>query len=111
MTHLNHPPYRDYSTSLYASIGKELNLGSFKKCEIIQPLWSGYGQLVRIHFTQGTVIIKHVQLPKSQQHPRGWNSDRSHQRKLRSYQVETAWYQRTNTHIDQRCRSPKGLKC
>lgn len=64
--------------------------------EIIQKLWSGYGQIIRFDL-QGShlksVIVKHIQLPKQSQHPRGWNSEIGHQRKLKSYQVETAWYQ------------------
>jgi Ser/Thr protein kinase RdoA (MazF antagonist) len=39
------------------------------------------------------VIVKQVSPPNSRQHPRGWNTDRSHTRKLKSYQVESAWYQ------------------
>jgi hypothetical protein len=35
-------------------------------------------------------VIKYVKLPDQGLHPRGWNTDRSHQRKIRSYQVETA---------------------
>jgi hypothetical protein len=62
----------------------------------IQNLWSGYGEILRIHL-QGAaaenVIVKHVQLPDQRNHPRGWNSDISHQRKVRSYQVESTWYE------------------
>jgi len=52
-----------------------------------------------------------VQLPKSAKHPRGWNTDRSHQRKLHSYQVEVNWYQNFSSIADDRCRIPQGLKC
>ena len=62
----------------------------------VQSLWSGYGSIVRIGL-EGTdvssVIVKHVQ-PGTGNHPRGWNTDLSHQRKLKSYQVETHWYER-----------------
>lgn len=64
--------------------------------ETIQGLWSGYGSLDRYSLVGSkweSVIVKHVHLPDQVQHPRGWNTDLSHQRKLRSYQVEAAWYQ------------------
>ena len=70
---------------------------SIIETEIVQSLWSGYGQLVRCHLDGGSrpsVIVKHVVWPDERMHPRGWTSDRSHERKLRSYQVETAWYER-----------------
>ena len=63
---------------------------------VVQSLWSGYGSIDRIGL-EGTqapsVIVKQVQ-PGNGNHPRGWNTDLSHQRKLKSYQVETHWYER-----------------
>ena len=60
----------------------------------VQSLWSGYGSIQKIAL-EGTdfpsIIVKHVQ-PGRGSHPRGWNTDLSHQRKLKSYQVETNWY-------------------
>lgn len=64
--------------------------------ELIQELWSGYGEIIRIALLgaeRESVIVKNVHWPKVKKHPRGWNSDLGHQRKLKSYQVETAWYQ------------------
>ena len=67
-----------------------------KNLGVVQSLWSGYGSIDRIGL-EGTdvpsVIVKHVQ-PGDGGHPRGWNTDLSHQRKLKSYQVETHWYGR-----------------
>lgn len=63
--------------------------------EIIQELWSGYGKIIRVGLENTSienVIVKHVQLPIKENHPRGWNTDVGHQRKLKSYQVETTWY-------------------
>ena len=60
------------------------------KIEDIQTLWSGYGKIMRYGLKGGdrdSVVIKHVKLPDQGSHPRGWNTDRSHQRKIRSYQV------------------------
>ena len=67
-----------------------------KNLGVVQSLWSGYGSIDRMGLdgTQApSVIVKHVQ-PGNGKHPRGWNTDLSHQRKLKSYQVETHWYGR-----------------
>lgn len=64
--------------------------------ETIQELWSGYGKIQRIALEKAvfrSIVAKHVQLPTSQNHPRGWNTDLGHQRKVKSYQVETNWYE------------------
>ncbi len=64
--------------------------------ETIQELWSGYGKIMRVNLNNApikSVVVKHVQLPENKYHPRGWGSDFGHQRKIKSYQVETAWYQ------------------
>lgn len=63
--------------------------------DVIQELWSGYGKIMRIgleYASADTVVVKHVQLPRYKNHPRGWNTDIGHQRKVKSYQVETNWY-------------------
>ena len=63
--------------------------------EIIQSLWSGYGKIERWRLSGSEykqVITKQV-IPELGDHPRGWNTDLSHQRKLKSYQVETNWYE------------------
>lgn len=83
---------------------------SFSDKETIQKLWSGYGEIKRIELTNAPVnslIIKHVQLAKNKIHPRGWNSDLGHQRKLKSYEVETNWYQSYSS--DCAARIPKCL--
>ncbi|MFH4557509.1 phosphotransferase [Vibrio diabolicus] len=92
------------------SIGQELKLGNYQSLEVIQSLWGGYGELVRVNYSTCSVIIKHVKLPKSSEHPRGWNTDRSHQRKLHSYQVEVNWYTDFSREVSTRCRVPQGLK-
>ena len=40
-------------------------------------------------------------------HPRGWQTDLSHQRKARSYEIETHWYQRWADACNQACRVPR----
>lgn len=78
----------------------------------VQTLWSGYGQIQRYLLEGGShkqVIVKHIQWPDTSAHPHGWDTDISHQRKLKSYQVEKAWYlkyaQRTNSY----CKVPELL--
>ncbi len=76
----------------------------------VQTLWSGYGELKRYHLDGGnysSVIVKHIQLPKDNKHPRGWNTNLSHQRKLKSYQVERTWYQQYAEKTNNHCRVPK----
>ncbi len=79
----------------------------------IQSLWSGYGEIVRIRLQGGiypTVILKHITLPQPAEHPRGWNTDLSHQRKLKSYRVETYWYECLASLCSQYCPVPKCLR-
>ena len=66
------------------------------RMETIQHLWSGYGKIIRVQLNKApikSVVVKHVQLSDGKDHPRGWSSDYGHQRKVKSYEVETAWYQ------------------
>jgi len=80
----------------------------------IQSLWSGYGEIVRCFLSyadaaDSTVIVKDVQMPTAGHHPRGWNTDLSHQRKVKSYQVESAFYQHYANLCHANCRVPKVL--
>jgi len=100
--------------------------------EVIQSLWSGYGKIVRVGLkynvegrapsrpaagrtTQrsalqsslNSVVVKHVHWPTSKNHPRGWNTGRSHERKVKSYQVETAFYDQWAGRCTDNCRVPK----
>ncbi|KAG9259559.1 hypothetical protein AMEX_G27872 [Astyanax mexicanus] len=81
---------------------------SLRVGEKIQTLWSGYGQILRVYL-QGcdrqSVVVKLVMFPQEGEHPGGWNTDISHQRKVRSYQVETHWYQNYSTN--EHCRIPE----
>ena len=78
--------------------------------EILQSLWSNYGSIKRYFLpaqSPDSVIVKQVQLPDEISHPRGWNTNRSHQRKLRSYQVESLWYRSFAQRCDDSCRVPR----
>ncbi|XP_034030230.1 uncharacterized protein pkdc isoform X2 [Thalassophryne amazonica] len=90
--------YRDLV--LQACGASSLHVGSR-----IQSLWSGYGEIVRLHLEgchRPSVVLKHVRFPQEAEH-----TDLSHRRKIRSYQVETYWYQNYSTN--QSCRIPACL--
>lgn len=83
-----------------------------RSTEEVQRLWSGYGQIVRCHLDGAavpSVIVKHVQWPDRVEHPRGWTTGIGHERKLRSYQVETTWYERYAEQCPDSCRVPECL--
>jgi hypothetical protein len=81
-----------------------------KRRELIQSLWSGYGEIVR-YSVQGTeidsVVVKNVIFPTRVNHPRNWHNDDSHRRKVRSYEVEMAWYRDWSSRCDDSCRVPR----
>lgn len=103
------PPY------FRQSIRHALGASSVEVVEGLQDLWSGYGQILRIRLhgvrdgTPRSAIAKHVRIPSRADHPRGWNSSRSHERKLKSYQVESTWYRRWASHCDEHCRVARRL--
>jgi fructose-1,6-bisphosphatase/inositol monophosphatase family enzyme/thiamine kinase-like enzyme len=83
-----------------------------QKIEIIQPLWNNYGTLSRVYLEQPndhpSVIVKHIQLPKVPHHPRGFTTNHSKERKVKSYKVESAWYQDYNQPIaESTCPTPR----
>ncbi len=80
-----------------SAILEKTGASSLLETEIIQELWSGYGQIIRLSLQNAdlnSVVVKHVCLPTNKKHPRGWNSEIGHQRKVKSYEVETQWYQK-----------------
>ncbi|QEN03972.1 DUF1679 domain-containing protein [Thiospirochaeta perfilievii] len=81
--------------------------------ELIQNLWSNYGEILRyklIDSEYSSIVLKHVKLPiSSSLHPRGWNSANSHNRKIRSYEVECQWYKNWADKCSPDCRIPKCL--
>ena len=89
---------------------KSTGAKSLFRIEVIQSLWSGYGEIVRFGL-EGceleSVVVKHVNLPEGGSHPRGWNTDLSHQRKLKSYKVETEWYKSFNAKCNNDCKTPQ----
>ncbi|UTW61685.1 phosphotransferase [bacterium SCSIO 12741] len=99
-------------TSLETELKSILSFDSVEKWEIIQSLWSGYGSLLRVKLqgsSYDSVIVKRITPPLGAQHPRGWNSELGHQRKLKSYEVECHWYANLAKRGDDSCRIPQYL--
>lgn len=89
------------------------NSKKIKQIQLVQGVWGGYGQLLRVKFAnyeQHSLIIKLINTPQPSTHPKGWNTNRSHQRKLTSYNVESYWYQHyAHLHQQERCYLPRCL--
>ncbi len=76
------------------------NLSSVSQGRQLQPLWSGYGDLVQFDLLVNinecdsllSIVAKWVKPPLEVNHPRGWQSNLAHQRKITSYQVEKNAY-------------------
>jgi thiamine kinase-like enzyme len=99
---------RQFKDTIYACTGAK----EFRELEIIQELWSGYGKIVRLGL-QGAdrkrIVVKHIILPQETRHPRGWNTNLSHQRKVKSYQVETEFYKNFSKKCNVACYVPNCL--
>lgn len=77
-------------------ISDKIGADSIEVVEEVQALWSGYGMIYRVQVHGGScnsLIVKHIKSVETGVHPRGWNTSISHQRKLKSYQVERYWYE------------------
>lgn len=95
-----------------AKIKEATHAKEVKEKELIQNLWSGYGKILRFELVGSehkSVVVKHVILPEEGNHPRGWNTNLAHQRKLKSYKVEMAFYNRYREQCNGNCYIPKCL--
>ena len=90
---------------------KIINGKKITNIQLVQGAWGGYGQLLRISSTNSqykSVIVKLINTPQPSTHPKGWNTDLSHRRKLTSYQVESYWYQHyAEMHQQEHCYLPR----
>lgn len=86
-----------------------LNDSSLDRSEVLQSLWSGYGEVARYKSADNgtSFIVKNIDLAPVKSHPRGWHSTTGHQRKLRSYQVESKFYQDYAAQTDKHCYVPQ----
>jgi len=76
--------------------------------DLVQGLWSDYGAIVRVSLSASdkhpsSFVAKVVVPPNESSHPRGWNTDASHQRKLKSYAVETRFYEHYAVQCKEDC--------
>ena len=97
--------------SLQHQIAQRID-AEYTQHELIQPLWNNYGSLCRLYVSGhpkfSSIIVKHVKIPTTTQHPRGFNTDISQERKIKSYIVEQAWYQHYNPLLNQQtCATPE----
>lgn len=89
---------------LFAWIGERMDARVIDSQDV-QTLWSGYGRILRVRLDGAdvpSVVVKHVQPPSVMQHPRGWSGRTSHERKLRSYEAEQAFYLYSKPHDEHR---------
>jgi len=88
------------------------NASDCEEIEIIQSLWSGYGRISRYRLVGSsvkTVVVKFISLNLSGAHPKGWDTDYAHKRKVKSYKIETQWYERWSKRCTPSCRVPEFL--
>ena len=76
------------------------------KQERIQSLWGGYGELVRCYLQDypAPVVVKKIKIPSIQSSHKA--DVFSHERKLKSYQVELFWYQNYANRCNEFCKVP-----
>ncbi len=87
-------------SALSAKIARSAGAKQVVLEERLQLLWSGYGELWRARLDgEASVVVKHVQPPRD-------DLSLSHRRKLRSYQVEHAFYR----HYAARCGAESGCR-
>lgn len=79
--------------------------------EQVQSLWSDYGAIVRCFSPKlnESIIVKFISPPTEdkREHPRGWNTSISHERKLTSYKMELAFYQKLANKVSIECFVPQ----
>ncbi|MFT7613882.1 MAG: hypothetical protein ACI9J3_002862 [Parvicellaceae bacterium] len=75
-------------------VGQAISDPNFIEEGTIQSLWSGYGRIVRVRsiLDDHTFVVKHIKFPTHTDHPKGWSTRFSHERKVKSYEVEMNWY-------------------
>lgn len=95
-------------------IKKNIKCDSLLLIDHIQDLWGGYGEIIKAEvITAGViqkVVIKHITKDSQKDHPRGWDTKNSHNRKVKSYQIETNWYHKYSAQCDADCRVPVLIK-
>ena len=94
------------AVSVATRVAQLAGASSARRVERIQELWNGYGEAARYALVGGSaqsVVVKQVRP--------GGDRGRSHDRKLRSYEVEQAWYRTWAERCGPACRVPRALGC
>jgi serine/threonine protein kinase len=93
---------------LVALVLRVTGASAIAKTSRIQTLWEGYGEILRIELLgdvlSNSVILKRVSPPSLAR-----DASVSHARKLRSYEVERAFYGGFASRCDDTCRVPRLL--
>ncbi|MFN3404240.1 MAG: oxidoreductase family protein [Cytophagaceae bacterium] len=79
---------------------------------VIQNLWSNYGQIIRYKLAGGnysSVIVKNILLKKAENNSLYTDDEFGHQRKVKSYYIEAEWYNSYSTSTNDNCRIPACL--
>ena len=77
---------------------------------LIQSLWSGYGDISRYKLSGGhhkSVVVKNSKTPTTKDHPYGWVSSLSNDRKIKSYEIEQYWYAHFSENCSDSCLVPQ----
>ena len=95
-----------HSNEIEALLAQRYPGVQIQKKSVVQSLWSGYGQILRLHLgpkgisAPNTVVVKLVK-------PLQGDSGISHERKCNSYVVEQFFYETCAARLDpQHCRVP-----
>ena len=94
---------------LAAQIRKGVSAERVELGSRVQSLWGGYGELRRAELFGAepqSAIVKSVAPPSEREFARSAAKLRSHRRKLRSYEVELAFYRSFAPSCDAACRVP-----
>lgn len=108
----NSLPLNTLDSSVNEFVRNALGVTTINVVENVQSLWGGQGQILRLQ-TDSKIhpcsILKHVCLNAQADHPRGWNTSASFQRKATSYDVERCWYQSYAAQCNTKCKVPATL--
>ncbi len=89
---------------------RTLGAKSIVSVHTLQSLWSGYGSIFRVELEAenvSSVVVKAVTYPNKKSHPRGWQSDFAHSRKVKSYKNECLFYKKYGKLVSNKLKLPK----
>lgn len=99
----------DALTPFLPNIQQQLGIGKILNIDKIQSLWSDYGGIYRLGLNDAktpSIIVKYISLSENGNHPRGWGTNLSHQRKIKSYHIENHWYENYASSLPESVKVP-----